>query len=106
MVRVTGAKYLAWEDAFEVDFEDGLTFLELHATIRKAKKFAGEPNPRGVERTENPRIGFLVHSDNGQTEEVSGSFVRERPRKTSKRKSARSKKRGGLFRKFPRRGGL
>jgi hypothetical protein len=24
MVRVTGAKYLAWEDAFEVDFEDGL----------------------------------------------------------------------------------
>jgi hypothetical protein len=21
MVRVTGAKYLAWEDAFEVDFE-------------------------------------------------------------------------------------
>src|SRR5438876_2188143 len=44
MVRVTGAKYLAWEDAFEVDFEDGLTFLEPHATIRKANKIS--PTPR------------------------------------------------------------
>jgi hypothetical protein len=41
MVRVTGAKYLAWEDAFEVDFEDGLTFPEPHATIRKANKISG-----------------------------------------------------------------
>jgi hypothetical protein len=38
MLRVTGAKYLALEDAFEVDFEDGLTFLESHATIRRANK--------------------------------------------------------------------
>jgi hypothetical protein len=44
MVRVAGAKYLAWEDAFEVDFEDGPTFLEPHDTIRKANKFPHMPN--------------------------------------------------------------
>jgi len=77
MVRVTGAKYLAWEDAFEVDFEDGLTFLEPHATIRKANKIS--PNARivRVEPDEEPCIGFFVHYDNGQTAEVSWSFIRE-----------------------------
>ena len=40
MFPVTGAKYLSWEDAFEVDFEDGLSFLEPHATIRKANRIA------------------------------------------------------------------
>ena len=71
MVRVTGAKYLAWEDAFEVDFEDGLTFLEPHATIRKPD--------------EEPCIGFFVHYHNGQTAEVSWSFIRElRPKNAKK----------------------
>jgi hypothetical protein len=27
-VALRGVRYLQWEDAFEVDFEDGLTFLE------------------------------------------------------------------------------
>ena len=44
MVRVTGAKYLAWEDAFEVDFEDGLSFLEPHNTIRKANRISRKPS--------------------------------------------------------------
>ena len=35
MVRLTGAKYLAWEDAFDVEFDDGLSFLEPHKTIRR-----------------------------------------------------------------------
>jgi hypothetical protein len=30
MVRVTGAKYLAWEDAFEVDFEEGSWHLDIY----------------------------------------------------------------------------
>ena len=59
MVRVTGAKYLAWEDAFEVDFEDGLTFLEPNATIRKANKISAEAKPVRVELDEEPCIGFL-----------------------------------------------
>jgi hypothetical protein len=90
MVRVTGAKYLAWEDAFEVDFEDGLTFLEPHATIRKANKISAEARPVRVELDEERCIGFFVHYENGQTAEVSWSFVRELPPKNSKSKNARS----------------
>ena len=85
MVRVTGAKYLAWEDAFEVDFEDGLTFLEPHDTIRKANKISPHAKPVRVELDEEPCIGFFVQYDNGQTAEVSWSFVRELPPKTSKK---------------------
>ena len=81
MVRVTGAKYLAWEDAFEVDFEDGLSFLEPHSTIRKANKIARNSKPVRVELDEEPAIGFFVHYDNGQVAEVSWSFVRELPPK-------------------------
>ena len=33
--RVQHARYLGWEDAFDVEFEDGLSFLEPHATIPK-----------------------------------------------------------------------
>ena len=85
MVRVTGAKYLAWEDAFEVDFEDGLTFLEPHATIRKANKISPSAKIVRVEPDEEPCIGFFVHYNNGQTAEVSWSFIRELPPKNTKR---------------------
>jgi hypothetical protein len=61
MVRVTGARYLAWEDAFEVDFEDGLTFLEPHTTIRKANKISANAKIVRVEPDEEPCIGFFVH---------------------------------------------
>jgi hypothetical protein len=81
MLRVTRAKYLAWEDAFEVDFEDGLSFLEPHSTIRKANKIAPKATPVRVELDEDPCIGFFVHYDNGQTAEVSWSFIRELPPK-------------------------
>jgi hypothetical protein len=85
MVRVTAAKYLAWEDAFEVDFEDGLTFLEPHETIRRANKISANANPVRVELDEEPCIGFFVRYDNSQTAEVSWSFVRELPPKNSKK---------------------
>jgi hypothetical protein len=83
MVGVTGAKYLAWEDAFEVDFEDGLTFLESHSTIRRANKVHDKAQPVRVELDEAPSIGFFVHYDNGQTAEVSWSFIRELPPKAN-----------------------
>jgi hypothetical protein len=85
MVRVTGAKYLAWEDAFEVDFEDGLSFLEPHDTIRKANDISHTANIVRVELDEKPCIGFFVHYDNGQTAEVSWSFIRELPPNDSKK---------------------
>jgi hypothetical protein len=79
MLRVTGAKYLAWEDAFEVDFEDGLSFLEPHHTIRKANRISSKATPVRVELDEEPCIGFFVHYDTGEIAEVSWSFVRELP---------------------------
>jgi hypothetical protein len=85
MVRVTGAKYLAWEDAFEVDFEDGLTFLEPHDTVRKANKISDAAKIVRVELDEQPRIGFFVHYDNGQIAEISWSFIRELPPENSKK---------------------
>jgi hypothetical protein len=85
MVRITGAKCLAWEDAFKVDLEDDLTFLEPHATIREANKISAEAKPVRVELDEEPCIGFFVPYDNGQTAEVSWSFVRELPPKNSKK---------------------
>jgi hypothetical protein len=85
MVRISGAKYLAWEDAFEVDFEDGLTFLEPHHTIRKANKIAAAARPARVELDEEPCIGFFIHYDNGQTAEVSWAFIRELPPKGNRK---------------------
>jgi hypothetical protein len=32
------ARYLDWEDAFDVEFDDGLSFLEPHNSIKKANK--------------------------------------------------------------------
>ena len=85
MVRVTGAKFLVWEDAFEVDFEDGLTFLEPHESVRRANKISARAKPVRVELDEAPCIGVFVHYDNGQTAEVSWSFIRELPPKNSKK---------------------
>ena len=42
MVRIKSVRYLAWEDAFDVEFDDGLSFLEPHQTIRKANKISSQ----------------------------------------------------------------
>jgi hypothetical protein len=54
-----------------VDFEDDLTFLEPHETIRRANKISAEAKPVRVELDEEPCMGFFVHYENGQTAEVS-----------------------------------
>jgi len=81
MVRIKSVRYLAWEDAFDVEFDDGLSFLEPHATIRKANKISPKADPVGIVLDEECRIGFEVRYDNGQVAEVSWSFVRELPPK-------------------------
>ncbi len=81
MVRIKAVRYLAWEDAFDVEFEDGLSFLEPHASVRKANRILPKAHIERVELDEECRIGFYVHYDNGQTAEVSWSFVREFPPK-------------------------
>ncbi len=79
--RVRNARYLGWEDAFDVEFEDGLCFLEPHATIRKANRISSKAVPVSVEVDGELGSHFKVTYDNGQVAEVSWSFVRELPPK-------------------------
>jgi hypothetical protein len=88
MVDLTAVRYLAWEDAFEVDFEDGLTFLEPHSTVRKANRIASVAVIERVELDMECHEGFFVHYDNGQTAEVSWAFIRELPPKKSRQQGA------------------
>ena len=80
--RVKNVVYRQWEDAFEVEFDDGLGFLEPHKTIRKANKISAKATVAGVELDEELRHGFFVHYDNGQVAEVSWAFIRELPPKS------------------------
>jgi hypothetical protein len=82
-VSLRNVRYLQWEDAFEVDFADGLTFLEPHATIRKSNKIAPKAVVQSVEMEDELKHGFFVRYDNGQTAEVSWAFIRELPPKNS-----------------------
>ncbi len=79
--RVRGARYLGWEDAFEVEFEDGLCFLEPHATIRKANRISSRAVPTSVEVDDDLGSHFIVHYDTGDVAEVPWSFIRELPPK-------------------------
>ena len=79
--RLRNVRYLQWEDAFEVDFEDGLSFLEPHKTIRAANRIAAAAIVCSVEVEDELRSGFFVRYDNGQTAEVSWAFIRELPPK-------------------------
>jgi hypothetical protein len=80
--RVKNARYLGWEDAFDVEFEDGLSFLEPHSAIRKANRIDPKAMPIRVEVDAELGSHFRVSYDNGQNAEVSWSFIRESsPRK-------------------------
>jgi len=81
MVDIRSARYLAWEDAFDVEFEDGLSFLEPHATIKKANKISAKAVPVSVEVDEELHSHFKITYDTGETAEVSWEFVRELPPK-------------------------
>ena len=82
---IRNVRYLQWEDAFEIDFEDGLSFLEPHQTIRASNEIAKSAKVESVEMEAELRSGFFVHYDNGQTAEVSWSFIRERPPRNGSR---------------------
>ena len=82
---IKNVRYLSWEDAFDVEFDDGLCILEPHATIRRANQIAPKAKFKSLEIEDWTRGGFFVHYDNGQTAEVSWSFVRELPPKAPKK---------------------
>ena len=77
--RVRNARYLGWEDAFDVEFEDGLCFLEPHATIRKANQIPAKAIPVSVEVDNDLGSHFKVTCDTGEVAEVSWAFIRELP---------------------------
>ena len=81
MVRIKSVRYLAWEDAFDVEFDDGLSFLEPHQTVRKANHISAKAEPLEVVLDHDCRIGFEVRYDNRQVAEVSWAFIRELPPK-------------------------
>ena len=51
--RLKNVNYRQWEDAFEVEFDDGLSFLEPHITIRKANRIAPKAIVENVEWKKN-----------------------------------------------------
>ena len=77
--RIKNVRYLSWEDAFDVEFEDGLCILEPHLTIRRANKISSKANFNHLEVEDWTQSGFYVYYDNGQKAEVSWSFIRELP---------------------------
>jgi hypothetical protein len=79
--KIKNVRYLSWEDAFDVEFEDGLCILEPHPTIRRANKISAGAKFDRLDIEDWTQSGFFVHYDNGQTAEVSWSFVRELPPK-------------------------
>ncbi len=84
MVDITHVRYLSWEDAFDVEFEDGLSFLEPHASIRKANKISAKAEPIEVVLDAETHGGFEVRYNTGETAEVSWAFIRELPPKKKK----------------------
>ena len=77
--RIRHGRYLGWEDAFEVEFEDGLCFLEPHAAIRRANRISPRALPVRVEVDEELGSHFKVTYDSGEIAQVSWSFIRELP---------------------------
>ena len=73
------ARYLDREDAFDVEFDDGLSFLEPHRTIKKANKISAEAVPVRVSVPKKFRSHLKIEYDTGESAEVSWSFVRELP---------------------------
>ena len=71
------ARYLGWEDAFEVEFEDGLCFLEPHEAIRQANRIASIDRPVAVTVDSELHSHFTITYESGAQAEVSWSFVRE-----------------------------
>lgn len=71
------ARYLGWEDAFEVEFDDGLCFLEPHEAIGKANRIASSDRPVTVAVDSELHSRFTISYESGAQAEVSWSFVRE-----------------------------
>jgi hypothetical protein len=70
--RIRNVRYLGWEDAFDVEFEDGLCFLQPHSGVRRANRIPASAIPVCVEVDEELGSHFKVTYDTGETAEVYG----------------------------------
>jgi hypothetical protein len=77
--KIKNVRYISWEDAFDVEFADGLCILEPHAAVRKANKISPKAKFDRLEIEDWTQSGFYVYYNNGQVAEVSWAFVRELP---------------------------
>ena len=91
---VKHARYLDWEDAFDVEFDDGLSFLEPHQTIKKANKISAAAVPKRVSVPKRLRSHFKIQYDTGEVAEVSWSFIREFPPAAPKSDKGGAKRNG------------
>lgn len=86
--KIVHVKYLGWEDAFEVEFADGLCFLEDHHKIKKANRLAGKEIPLGVHADKLTGSHFIIEYESGKKVEVSWEAIRETPKNKSKKLSS------------------
>ena len=91
--RILHVRYLSWEDAFDVEFDDGLCFLEPQAAIRKANRISVPALPVSVAVDRELGSHFIITYDTGEIAEVSWAFVREFPPKRSRSPVLRSARR-------------
>jgi hypothetical protein len=83
---VKHARYLDWEDAFDVEFDDGLCILEPHATFAAQTKLRQKQSLNRVRSKIGPVAVFLsIPTTPKAFGEVSWSFVRELPPKISRK---------------------
>lgn len=79
MTEISHVRYLPWEDAFDVEFEDGICFLEPHAAIRTANGISKKATVAHIVPDDECHIGFEIHYDTNEVAEVSWSFIQEFP---------------------------
>ena len=76
--RIRAVRYLSWEDAFEVEFDSGVSYLVTNDELRRRNRLPS----KGVEVTAawvDPelRSGFFVRYANGDVAEASWELVKE-----------------------------
>jgi hypothetical protein len=78
--RMREVKYLCWEDAFEVEFESGLSYMVGNKELRAANRLARRSAPvAAVWIDPELHSGFHVRYEDGTTAEASWEFVKEHP---------------------------
>ena len=76
--RIRSVRYLSWEDAFEVEFDSGVSYLVDNADLRRRNGLPAK-GQEVVATWVDPelRSGFYVRYANDETAEASWEFVKE-----------------------------